>query len=404
MAFGPLTGMKVVEYCDFISGPYCTKTLADLGAEVIKVERPTGDTARKRGPYLHDEPNPETSGLFLYTNTNKKGVTLNLESPRARGIFKALVKDADVLVEDTLPGELKEMGLGYEDLKELNPGLIMVSITPFGQNGPYSNYKAYYLNTYHASGAGYVLPAASPNADREPIKGGGYVGEYDIGVHTSVAVVGAYYHKMNTGEGQYIDISRQEAMMALERMNIVRYYMIGKSPSRVGVNRVRDTLVQCKDDGYVICVLYPQKQWDGIVRALGNPEWAMKAPFVEQKERDAHFEELKVRLREEAQKYNTMELFFRIQKEGSACAPICSAEQVYNSPQTKARHFFKAITHPVAGSLEYPGQPYRFSAEEMKSKDDHGAPTLGQHNEEIYINRLGYTKQEVVKLREAGII
>ena len=244
MAAGPLSGLKVVEYCEFVSGPFCTKMLADLGAEVIKIERPEGDEARRRGPYLHDDPNPELSGLFLYHNTNKKGVTLNLESEKGREIFKELAKGADVLVEDTRPGTMESYGLDYSVLKELNPSLIMASITPFGQTGPYRDYKSYYLNTYHASGAGYVLPAASPNADREPIKGGGYVGESDIGVYAATGIMGAVYWRECGGTGQYIDISRQEALMCLERMNIVRYYMIGKSPSRVGVNRVRDTLVQ----------------------------------------------------------------------------------------------------------------------------------------------------------------
>lgn len=402
MAKGPLSGVKVVEYCDFISGPYCAKLLADLGAEVIKIEKPEGDSARKRGPFLNDVPDPELSGVFLYHNTNKKGITLNIETAEGGAIFKKLVREADILIEDTAPGYLGSMGLGYEELKRENEKLIMLSLTPFGQTGPYKDYKAYYLNTYHASGAGYVLPAASPNAEREPIKGGGYVGESDCGVYASVAIMGALYHRNNTGEGQYIDVSKQEAMMCLERMNIVRYYMIGSSPSRVGVNRVRDTLLQCKDGGYIIVVLYPQKQWEGIMTALGDPEWAKHAPFVEQKERDKHFEEVKMHLREEAQKYDTEELFFKIQAEGTACAPICSAEQVYNSPQTQARHFYTEIDHPKAGKLEYPGLPYKLST--MTPEGNEGAPLLGQHNEEILAGRLGYSKEEMVRLKEAGVI
>lgn len=402
MAAGPLSGIKVVEYCHFISGPYCTKQLADLGAEVIKIERPEGDDARKRGPYMGDNPDPELSGVFLYHNTNKKGVTLNLETAEGRDIFKRLVADADVLVEDTMPGELKDLGLDYEALKELNPSLIMASITPFGQTGPYKDYKAYYLNTYHASGAGYVLPAASPNADREPIKGGGYVGESDVGVYAAVGIMGALFYRECGGTGQYIDISKQEAMMCLERMNIVRYYMIGSSPSRVGVNRVRDTLVQCRDGGYVIIVLYPEKQWTGIMEALGNPEWSKEEIFSTQKLRDNHFEEVKMHLREEAMKYDTEELFFKIQAQGTACAPICSAEQVFNSPQTKAREFFEEIDHPKAGKLMYPGLPYKLSS--MTPKDNFGAPLLGQDNEEFYCGRLGYSKEDLVRLREAGVI
>ena len=401
MATGPLSGIKVIEYCHFISGPYCSKLLADLGAEVIKVERPGGDDARRRGPFLGDKPDPELSGVFLYHNTNKKGVTLNLETAEGREIFIKLVSSADILVEDTLPGELEKLGLNYEALKKLNEGLIMASITPFGQTGPYRDYKAYYLNTYHASGAGYVLPAASPNADREPIKGGGYVGESDVGVYAAVGIMGALFWRECGGTGQYIDISKQEAMMCLERMNIVRYYMMGTSPSRVGVNRVRDTLVQCRDGGYVIIVLYPEKQWNGIMEALGNPEWSKEEIFSTQKLRDSHFEEVKAHLREEAKMYDTEELFFKIQAQGTACAPICSAEQVYNSPQTKAREFFEEIDHPMAGALMYPGLPYKLST--MTPSDNVGAPLLGQDNEKVY-GALGYTGEELVRFREAGVI
>lgn len=402
MTKGPLSGVKLVECCSFVSGPYCTKMFADLGAEVIKVEMPVGDAARQRGPFLDDMPDPELSGLHLYLNTNKLGVTLRLNSTTGREIFKKLIADADILIEDLPPGEMAKLGLDYEALKTVNPALIMASITPFGQSGPYRDYKAYYMNTYHASGAGYVLPAASPNADREPIKGGGYVGECDIGVSAAVGIMGALYWRELGGTGQYIDISKQEAQMALERVNIARYYELGKSPSRYEINRVRDTLLPCRDGGYVMVVLHPDKQWKGVVEALGNPEWVHDEKFSTHQARESHFSDLKVHLREEAAKYDTEDLFHRIQEQGTACAPVCSAEQVFKSPQTQAREFLIELTHPKAGKLKYPGLPYRFS--KTAPGDGNAAPLLGQHNEEVYCNRLGFTKQDLVKLREAGDI
>lgn len=402
MAEGPLSGVRLVEYCSFVSGPYCTKLFADLGAEVIKIENPAGDEARKRGPFLDDDPDPELSGLFLYLNTNKLGVTLNLGSAMGRDIFEKLIATADILVEDRPPGEMQELGLSYEILRQVNPSLIMVSITPFGQDGPYRDYRAHYLNTYHASGGGYVLPAASPNADREPIKGGGFVGECDVGVSASVAMLGALYWRNAGGTGQYIDVSKQEAMMALERVNIARYYELGKSPTRYEINRVRDTLLQCRDGGYVMVVLHPERQWNGLAEALGNPEWIQEEEFSTQKAREANFGDLKVRLREEALKYDTADLFNRVQAQGTACAPVCSAEQVFKSPQTQARDFYVEMGHPLAGNLMYPGLPYQLSR--TAPRNNHGAPLLGQHNEEVYCNRLGHTKQDLVKLREAGVI
>jgi crotonobetainyl-CoA:carnitine CoA-transferase CaiB-like acyl-CoA transferase len=400
MAEGPLSGVKVIEYCSFVAGPYCGKLFADLGAEVIKIEKPEGDEARRRGPFLDEKPDPERSGLFLYHNTNKLGVTLNLNSSTGRDIFKKLIAGADILIEDSAPGEMKKRGLDYEVLKKLNSSLIMASITPFGQDGPYRDYKAYYLNTYHVSGAGYVLPAASPDADREPVRGGGFAGECDAGVCASVSILGALYWRNAGGTGQYIDISKQEAEMSLERMNIVRYYELGKSPTRYEINRVRDTLLLCRDGGYVIVVLYPEKQWNGLVEALDNPEWTKD--FDTKKARESNFDALRSRLREEALKYDTEDLFFRIQAKGTACAPICSAGQVFKSPQTNARDFYVEIGHPAAGALMYPGLPYKLS--KTAPRKNYGAPLLGQHNEEIYCNRFGYSKQDLIEFREAGVI
>jgi CoA:oxalate CoA-transferase len=403
MTDGLLNKLKVVELCSFVAGPYCTKLFADFGAEVIKIEPPgVGDEARGRGPFLNDTPNPELSGLFLYLNTNKLGVTLNLDSTAGRELFKKMIADADILVEDQPPGKMEKLGLNYAVLKEINPSLIMASITPFGQYGPYRDYKSYYLNTYHASGAGYVLPAASPNADREPLRGGGYVGECDIGVSASVGILGALYWRRAGGTGQYIDISKQEAEMALERVNIARYYELGKSPSRYEINRVRDTLLRCRDSGFVMVVLHPEKQWNGLAEAMGNPEWINAEKFNTQKARESNFEKLKVRLGEEALKYDTEDFFHRVQANGTACAIVCSAEQVYKSPQTQARNFFIEVEHPAAGKLMYPGHPYILS--KTPPRNHQGAPLLGQHNEEVYCNRLGYTKQDLVKLREAGAI
>ncbi|MDA8124978.1 MAG: CoA transferase [Deltaproteobacteria bacterium] len=403
MTDGPLNRIKVVELCSFVAGPYCTKLFADCGAEVMKIETPdVGDEARRRGPFLDDTANPELSGLFLYLNTNKLGVTLNLHSTTGRELFKKMIATADILVEDRSPGEMEKLGLNYDVLKKVNPSLIMASITPFGQYGPYCDYKAYYLNTYHASGAGYVLPAASPNADREPIKGGGYVGECDAGVNASVSILAALYWRRAGGTGQYIDISKQEAQMALERVNIVRYYELGKNPTRYEINRVRDTLLPCRDGGYVMVVLHPDKQWNGLAEALGNPEWIEDEKFSTSKARESNFNELKIRLRTEAIKYDTAELFHKVQSQGTACAPVCSAEQVFNSPQTQARNFYVELEHPRAGKLMYPGLPYQFS--KTVARNGRGAPLLGQHNEEIYCNRLGYSKQDLVKFREAGDI
>jgi crotonobetainyl-CoA:carnitine CoA-transferase CaiB-like acyl-CoA transferase len=404
MTEGPLNKqLKVVELCSFVAGPYCTKLLADFDAEVIKIEPPgVGDEARRRGPFLHDDPNAELSGTFLYLNTNKLGITLDIETAAGRDIFKKLIADADILIEDRAPGEMKRLGLDYDTLKKINPSLIMTSITPFGQTGPYRNYKSYPLNTYHASGQGYFLPMNSPNLDREPVRGPGFLGEADTGLSAAIATLGALFWRDNGGTGQYIDVSKQQSMMHLERSQLRRYIDNGKSPNRTGMGRLLETMLLGKDGNYVIVILSSELQWSGLFAAMGRPEWGLQEPFNTQAGRSAHFNELRVRLQAWANDYTAEEIFHQVQSHKSAAAPAYTAEQFFKSPQIEAHGYFIEIDHPVAGKLKYPGWPYLFSNISWRTKEP--APLLGQHNEDVICNRLGYTKQDLLKLKQAGVI
>jgi crotonobetainyl-CoA:carnitine CoA-transferase CaiB-like acyl-CoA transferase len=395
--------LKVVELCDFVAGPYCTRLLADFGAEVIKIEPPgAGDKARSRGPFFHDAPELEKSGLFLYLNTDKLGITLDLETADGRQIFKRLIADADVLVEDRSPGEMARLGLDYETLKQINPGLIMASITTFGQSGPYRDYKAYHLNLCHASGQGYMLPMNSLNLDREPVRSPGFSTEYDGGLSAAVAALAAVFWRNRGGTGQYIDVSKQQSTMHLERSQLRRFIDSGRSPNRTGMGRLLESLVQCKDGNYVILILSSQKQWEGLFEAMGRPAWGAQEPFNTQAGRSAHYGELRERLAAWAKEYTAQEVFEKVQGFKSACAPAYTAEQFFSSPQILAREYLVDVDHPATGKLRYPGLPYRFS--NLRRVGKRPAPLLGQHNEEVYCNRLRLTKQELVKLRQAGVI
>lgn len=399
--------VKVVEYCNFVAGPYGSKLLADLGAEVIKIEPPgVGDEARKRGPFLHDIPHPERSGLFLYLNTNKLGITLNLNSVTGKVIFKRLIASADILFEDRPPGEMEELGLGYDTLKEINPRLIMTAITPFGQTGPYRDYKAYYLNTYHASGAGYLLPGGSIQPDRGPIKGPGLLGEYDAGLSAALATLGALYWRGASGFGQYIDVSKQETLMALEKMEFARFQSDGKSPSRNPAMRHPHPhgWIRSKDGGYVLLQAGPQRddQWRILMELMGNPEWEKDEMFSTEEKRREHAIDLRERMAEWARDYTADELFHAAQGKKLPAAAVNSPEDFLGSPQVEARGFLVEIDHPVAGKLKYPSRPYQFS--QTPWRVERPAPLIGQHNEEVFGNRLGYTKQDLVKMRETGVI
>jgi crotonobetainyl-CoA:carnitine CoA-transferase CaiB-like acyl-CoA transferase len=395
--------LKVVELCNWVAGPYCSRLLADFGAEVIKQEKPgTGDPSRSRGPFFQDDPHLEKSGLFLYLNSGKLGVTLNIETGAGRELFKQLIADADVFVEDSPPGYLQELGLDYPALELLNPRLVMTSITPFGQDGPYSHYKAYHLNLCHGSGQGYMLPMNSTSLDREPVRAPGFAAEYDGGMSGAVATMAALNARRRTQTGQYIDVSIQQSIMHLERSQLRRYVDSGKSPNRTGMGRLLESLVECRDGNYVILILSSEKQWQGLFAAMGRPAWGTEEPFNTQAGRSAHYPELRRRLAAWARNYTAQEVFDQVQSFKSACAPAYTAAQFFSSPQILEREFLVEIDHPMTGPLTYPGLPYRFIGAAPAKRLP--APLLGQHNKDVFCDRLQFTQQDLVKLAQAGAI
>ena len=396
-----LTGVKVVELCESVAGSYCCKLLADLGAEVIKIENPEhGDRARRRGPFLGDLPHPERSGLFLYLNTSKLGVTLNLENPDAAGIVKTLVGEADVFIEDNPPGRLAELGLGYAALQAVNGRLIVVSITPFGQTGPYRDYKAYSLNLFHCGGEGYYTPAQAQFLDRPPLMAGKYVADYECGISSAIATLVALYWQRITGMGQYIDISKQQCLLALNLFDVDKYANEGFIVSRATRGFRLGGIMPCKD-GYVQLVLYEEHQWKGLVEMMGSPDWAKDKRFEDHVSRTKHASQLNPLISRWLMNQTKEELYAQAKLFGVPIAPYHNIEEVVNSEQMKSREFFATVDHPLTGGLQCPSVPYKFSKTPARLR---AAPLLGQHNEEIYCQRLGYSRQDIPKMREAGII
>jgi len=400
-----LTGVRVLEFCEFVAGPYCTKLLADLGAEVIKVEKPgVGDEARRRGPFLGHMPHPERSGLFLYLNVNKLGITLNVEDPAGKRIFIELVKQTDVLVEDTRPGTMKALGLGYEFLKAINPRLVMTSISPFGQDGPYSRFKAYHLNVFHSGGEGYLTPAwmGTQYLHRPPLNQGKYVGEYESGVSAAVATLAALYYQRISGAGQHVDVSKQQALIALNPRELACYANEGWMASRATRTLRFGGILPCKD-GYIELDLYEEHEWQALITLLGNPEWAKDERFKDRMSRAQHGDELNQLIGEWTRNHTKQEIYHRAQKLGCPIAPYYNVKEVVHSNQMRARGFFIHIEHPEsAHAVKCPSTPFRFS--QTPARVNRPAPLLGQHNVEIYCHRLGFSKQELVQLRAAGIV
>jgi len=401
---GILDGVKVIECGSFVAAPYCAKLMADLGAEVIKIETPgTGDESRRRGPFPDDIPHPERSGLFLYLNTNKLGITLNLDSSTGRIIFKQLVTSADILIEDFPPGKMGELGLDYDTLKEINPRLIMTSITPFGQTGPYRDFKAHYLNTFSGGGQSYLIRSGDLDNPSGPLKGGGYLGEYDAGLNAGVATLGALYWQGASGEGQWVDVSKQESLVALERVIFGIYPNEGISGGSPYEQRGRGPVgIKACQDGYMVLVMPEEHQWDNLVELMGNPEWAKDERFKDQFSRAEHNDEIDPHVSQWMMAHTKEEIFRQGQAFSVPVGPVMTAEDIVNSEQLKERGFFQEIDHPVAGKIQHPGIPYIFSG--TPNRVERPAPLLGEHDELIICRRLGYTRQDLVRLRESGVI
>jgi crotonobetainyl-CoA:carnitine CoA-transferase CaiB-like acyl-CoA transferase len=397
MKKGALADLSVLELGSMVAAPYCAKLLADLGADVVKVEPPgKGDPARLRGPFPGDMPHPERSALFLYVNTSKQGITLDPGKEEGQRIFRELASSVDVLIEDRPPGELAALGLGYAQLAELNPRLVVTSITPFGQTGPYSGWRSHPLNSYHASG--YSSPFYVPGAgeERPPVKAGGYLGEYDAGLTAAIGTMAAVIGAAASGRGQHVDVSEQEAMMCLERVDIGR---LSNDPNPQPRQMVGG-LTRAKD-GYFMVTPLENHQWQGLIRAMGEPEWSKADWCQDELGRLAHRDEAREHIEAWAAEHTRDEIYRACQAEGTPAGPVRNVAEVRAWEQARARDFFVEIDHAAAGRQVYPSAPYRFSQTPWAGS---AAPLLGQHNEPIYCERLGYSRQELEDLAAAGVI
>lgn len=373
-----LEGVKVLELGNMVSAAYATKLMADLGANVVKVEEPTGDTARQRGPFPGNVVDPEKSGLFLYLNTNKRGVTLDLHCDTEKLLH--LVSQVDILVHNYPPAQMVEFGIDYEQFRAVNEHLVMCSITPFGLTGPYKDYRAYELNTTNAGGWAWLSPGASDHPELPPLKPSGQQADFQTALCAATVSLAAYYKALISGAGEHIDLSAQSYTASFLEQNFIYYTYADRVASRLGRRQLYPWgMYQCQD-GLIFILAVEEDQWQRLVELMGNPEWAAWDIFKDQLNRSKNYDALKIYLEEWTQTWKVEDLWHATQARRICVAPVFTMTQMAQQEQLHTRNFFVEVTHPRAGKLTYPGQPYQLREPWWQIRLP--APQLGEHNDE----------------------
>jgi crotonobetainyl-CoA:carnitine CoA-transferase CaiB-like acyl-CoA transferase len=400
---GALSSLKIVEIGEMASAPYASKLMADMGAEVIKVERPgIGDHARVRGPFPGRQPHPEKSGLFLYLNTNKLGVTLDIARPEGFEILERLVAQADVLIHNVAPLEMDRVGLNFERLSKVNRRLVMTSITPYGLTGPWRNLRAEDLTVWSAGGVCVLNGAGPDHPERPPLKTFGNQSGYQGGVHGAVATMAAVMAQLRDGEGQHVDVSCQECIASQLELTFEYWPYMKMIATRLGKKPIQPLeAMQCKDGWIYLCCV-EEHQWKGFVEVMGNPEWAGEEIFSDRLKRGENWEALAIFLEEYVKEQTVLDLYRKAQEKRVPFAPVSTMGDLLSSEHLKARGFFVEIAQPVAGTHKYPGAPLKYGATPWEIRLP--APTLGQHNGEIFSQRLGLSSARLGELKRTGVI
>ena len=426
MTYNLLEGLKVLELGDFISAPYCGKLLAEVGAQVIKIEPPgTGDWARQYGPFLHDAPHPERSGIFLYLNINKLGVTLNLTTPTGQSILTELVIRSDVLVHNFHPTEMDRLKLDYDSLSKANPRLVMASITPFGLTGPNRNYKAYDINLAAAGGICQGLGSA----DREPLTFGTPQVGYFAGMAAASSIMLALLAQEGSAptapqpniplfskeesegisspdcSGQHIDIAEVETMAGVyngpEALMAVYQW---RATRRTGHHALDfpypNCIMRCKD-GYIFVGAPEGRQWRKLLDIMGDPEWAKDPRFRNRTDmNNLYADEVDGYVEAWLMQHTKAELLELALEHRVPLAPVRGYDEVRHDESLAG--LFQEIDRRDTGPLAFPGPPYEL--QDVPQGPPSPAPFLGQHNPDVYCDVLGYTKEQLVKLYQTGII
>jgi crotonobetainyl-CoA:carnitine CoA-transferase CaiB-like acyl-CoA transferase len=391
---GPLAGVKVLELAQIMAGPTCGLMLADLGADVIKVERVPGgdDTRAMNRPSVAGE-----SAAFMAMNRNKRGIALNLKLPAAQAALKRMVASADVLTENYRKGTMEKLGLGYEALRKINPALIYCSISGYGRTGPYADKGGFDLIAQGMSG----LMAITGEPGGAPVKSGAPVCDINAGLLGALGVVAAYVHRLKTGEGQLVDTSLFEAGIQQTYWQSAIYFATGAPPGPSGSAHILSAPYQAfrAADGWLTIGGANQPNWERLVRVLGAAEWLEDPRFRSNAERMKNLDALTRAINDRLRSWKVANLLAALDAEGVPCGRINSIAEMAADPQALAREMVVELEHPRAGRTRALGLPVKLSR--TPGKVSRPAPVLGQHTREV-LAEFGFSAAEIEALVASG--
>jgi CoA:oxalate CoA-transferase len=392
----PLQGVVVLDLSRVLAGPYATMVLADMGADIIKIEPPgAGDDSRAFGPFVGKE-----SAYFMSLNRNKRSMTLNLKEPAAQALFKQMVKKADVVLENYRPGTMEKFGLGYEDLKPINPKIVYAACSGFGHSGPYSDKPAYDVIV---QGMGGIMSITGQEGG-EPTRVGASVGDITAGLFTAIGVLTALYHRALTGEGQKVDVGMLDCQLAILENAIARYLVSGVAPVPIGNRHPSITPFEAfkAQDGYIIIAVGNDRLWEKFCNLIDRPDMVSDERFATNPKRTQYQRDLKAILDTVFPAKTVAAWIETLEGAGIPCGPINTVDRIVNDPHIKAREMIVETDHPVAGKIKMAGVPIKLSA--TPGAVETPAPLLGQHTNEILHQLLGLGEQDVAALRAKGVV
>jgi len=405
---GPLAGIRVLDLTRVLAGPWAAQNLADLGAEVIKLERPKkGDDSRAFGPpWLKDAQGRDTaeSAYFACANRGKKSVTLDLANPKGQAIARELAERCDVLLENFKYGDLDRYGLGYAQLRKVNPGLIYCSVTGFGHSGPWRERPGY---DFMIQGMGGLMSVTGERDDRAgggPQKAGIPIADLITGMYASVAICAALAHRAKSGQGQHLDLALLDSLVAVLANQGANYLATGTPPGRLGNDHpnIAPYQVLPTADGSFIVACGNDNLFGKFSQVIGRPELAADARFATNGKRVANRAELTRIISEITAKRGMRHWLDALEGAGVPCGPINDLKQVFEEPQAVARGLRMELPHPTAGKVALTRSPMRFS--ETPVQHEMPPPTLGQHTDEVLKNLLKKNPSEIAQLRTEGIV